>query len=117
MLEQCVKNIRYCISQNVLILDIFDDIYEICLVMFETDRDDVVWEIIERLEDPVENTGIVNLQRKLLSLKMKYYRRNAKTKELLLAAGRYYELMEVIEADSQSMVSNMLFEVIVYLRN
>ena len=108
-LEACVENIMHRISQDVLILDIFDDVYEFCLVMFEADRDDVVWEIVKHLEEPVENTGIVNLQRKLLSLKMKYYRKNGKTKELLPAAGRYYELMEVIEADSQSMVSNMLY--------
>lgn len=109
MLDECVKNIMHRISQDVLVLDIFDDVYEFCLVMIEIGRNDVLREIIKRLEEPIENTGIVNLQRKLLSLKMKYYRKNGKNKELLSTAGRYYELMEVIEADSQSMVSNMLY--------
>ena len=46
---------------RVLIMDVFDDLYEFCLLMLELDRNDIVVEIINKIEEPIKNTRIANI--------------------------------------------------------
>ena len=45
---------------------------------------------------------------KIISLKMKYYRKNEKNAEFLQAAGLYYELSELMEIETNQMISNVI---------
>ena len=53
------------------ILDLFDDLYSLCELTFEIEKYDLCGQIIEKLESAIENTDIINLERKLLALKIK----------------------------------------------
>lgn len=48
------------------------------------------------------------MQRKIISLKIKYYRQHKDNAGYLQAAGLYYELTEVMERESQQMIAAML---------
>ena len=110
MSDICIDDIHRRISEkNVLVIDIFDDLNDLCQLLLEIDRSDVLWDIIDRMEEPVERTGLAYMQRRLLSLKMRYYRKNGKEKEFLQDAGRFYELSEIIEKENQNMITNMLY--------
>lgn len=107
--DACIDDIRQRLSDKVLILDLFDDLYDFGGLMLDIGREDVLLELLDQLEETVEQTGIANLQRKLLSLKIRYYDKHHKEAEFLQASGRYYHLSEKIEMDNRSMVANMLY--------
>ena len=64
--------------------------------MLDIGREDVLLELLGQLEETVEQTGIVNLQRKLLSLKLKYYGKY-KVLEKCLANGQplSFEILDI----------------------
>ena len=79
-----------------------------CLVLLETDQDESFWRIIEVIEPQVVNFKIINLHLKVLSLKMKFYRKHNQNAEYLQAAGLYYELSERNEVVTRNMLSSMI---------
>lgn len=96
------------LPDNLTVLDFFSDYYRCCLVLLETDQDESFWRIIEVIEPQVVNFKIINLQLKVLSLKMKFYRKHNQNAEYLQAAGLYYELSERNEAVTRNMLSSMI---------
>ena len=104
-----IEEIRQRIQSDMPIMEIFDDLYHFCNVLLTIGRNDVLPEIISRLESAAKNTEIANIQRKLSSLKMKYYEKNGMEKEAAVEGIHFYELTERMEKDSQSMIANMLY--------
>lgn len=90
------------------IMDVFDDFYEMCQLLVELDKDNELWDIINILEDLAKKAKIINLQRKLIALKIKYYRMHQDNAGYLQAAGLYYELTEMMERENQYMITNMI---------
>ena len=107
--DHYIEEIRKRIKGNILIMDIFDDLYFFCLHMLRINRDDVLLEILEVLEPIVEKSGVANISRRTLSLKIQYFQKKKMQEEYVQALGHYYELTELMEADSQSMFSSMLY--------
>lgn len=105
----CIEDIRIRMRKDENYMDLFEDLYDFCELMLEIGRKDVFLEIEESLERVAEDSGIANLQRKVLSQKMRYLRENGRKDEYQSAAVRFFELMENIEQESQSMISNMLY--------
>ena len=108
-MNACIEDIRIRIRAGGNYMDLFDDLYDFCELMLEIDRKDVFLEIQESLERVVENSGIANLQRKVLTLKMRYLRENGMEEAYRSSAVRFFELMENIEKESQNMIPNMLY--------
>lgn len=77
-------------------------------MLLETDQDESFWRIIEVIEPQVVNFKIINLHLKVLSLKMKFYRKHNQNAEYLQAAGLYYELSERNEVVTRNMLSSMI---------
>lgn len=94
--DACIDDIRQRLSDKVLIFDLFDDLYDFGGLMLDIGREDVLLELLGQLEETVEQTGIVNLQRKLLSLKLKYYGKY-KVLEKCLANGQplSFEILDI----------------------
>ena len=107
--DHYIQEIREHIKRNIPIMDIFDDLYFFCVHMLQINRDDVLMEILAVLEPIVEKTGVANIRRRTLSLKIRYFQKKKMQEEYIQALGRYYELTELMEADSQSMFSSMLY--------
>lgn len=96
------------IPKNLSVLDFFSDLHYCCQVLLEADLDDEFWYIIDILEPLVRNFNITNLHMKIISLKMKCYRKRGKNAEFLQAAGLYYEMSELMEKETNSMVSGVI---------
>ena len=90
------------------ILDLFDDLYSLCELTFEMGKYDICAQITAKLEPVIENTDIVNLERKLLALKLQYYKSQNDMENYKNAAVRFYELIMIMEEESRNMIANMI---------
>ncbi len=106
--DKIINDVKRRLSGNVLIMDIFDDIYDFCNLMIEIDRLDVLQEIIERLDEPIKKTQINNLKRKFLTLKIKLYMKNGDKEACDGALISFFELSEKLEKDKQKMIASIL---------
>lgn len=106
--DWCIEEVHEGTSADMPVMDIFEDYYSFCQLLLDIEKDDVFWDIIRILEELCKNAGIVNLQRRIISLKLKYYRMHRENGEYLQAAGLYYELMERMERENRFMISKML---------
>lgn len=106
--DMYIEDVKNRLSGNVLIMDLFDDIYGFCLLMLEIDREDVLQKIIGQLDDPIKRTKINNLKRKFLVLKIRLYRKKGNKEEYDEAVGKYFDLSEQLEEDKQKMIANVL---------
>ena len=107
--DQCIEDIQSHIGKKMALMDIFDDLYNFCWLLVEIDRMDVLKAICKQLEPVVESTKIANLERKMLSLKMKYYNKLGQKEAYLQTAVQFYEKTEIAEQESKSMIANMLY--------
>ena len=67
--EECIEQIRGLVDMDMAVMDIFDDLYGLCRLLLEIDKEDVFWDIVAVLEKLTKNANIANLQRKIVSLK------------------------------------------------
>ncbi len=103
--DACIEKVGELASVDIPIMDVFDDYYAYAEVLLEMDKDDAFWEMLDILEPLVRQSQMINMQMRLLSLKIRYYRRKGKSAEYLQATGLYYELTELQEKESKSMLS------------
>lgn len=106
--EECIEKIHQNMNQDMAIMDIFDDFYDFGELLLDMDQETVFWDMIKKLEKMTKSARIINLQRKIISLKIKWYRKQQDRARYLQATGRYYELTEIMERENQYMITNML---------
>ena len=106
--DECIHKIHGMMDMDMAVMDLFEDIYGLCELLLEIDNENVFWDIIDILEKLTKNANIVNLQRRIISLKINYYRRHDDEESYLALAGIYYELTEAMERENHYMVANML---------
>lgn len=106
--DRYIEDVKKRLYGKVLIMDVFDDIYDFCLLMLDIDRDDVLFTIVEKLDEPIKGTRIANLKRKFLALKIKLYRKNGLEKECIEAMNQYFDLSVQLEKDKQKMIATIL---------
>ena len=106
--EACIEEIHRRMSSDFAIMDIFDDLYDVCMLLLELNKSEILWDILNVLEDLTKRANIVNLQRKIISLKIKYYRANGEGASFLQAAGLHYQLTEMVEQENQNMIKSMM---------
>lgn len=90
------------------ILDLFDDLYSLCELTFEIGKYDICARILEKLDSVIENTDIINLERQLLALKIRYYKLQNDVERYKSASVRFYELIMTMEEESKHMIANMI---------
>lgn len=106
--DECIKYVHANTDVDMAVMDIFDDFYEFCRLLLETGFDKEFWDVLGILEELVRHAKIMNLQKRIISLKIKYYRFHKDNAGYLQAAGLYYEFSEIMEQENQYMITNML---------
>lgn len=106
--EACIEEINDEIDENMVIMDVFDDFYELCRLLLDIEKDEILWHILGILEKLTKNSHIVNLQRKIIALKIRYYKMHKDNASYLQATGLFYELTEIMERENKFMISSML---------
>lgn len=108
MRDAMIEEIHSKISEDFAIMDIFDDLHELCSLLLELEYKDVFWDIIHILDSLTKRAKIINLERRIIALKIKFYRADHDNAGYLQAAGLYYELTERMERENQYMIMNMI---------
>lgn len=106
--NEIIRLIEENSTADIAIMDIFDDYYDYFLMLLETDNDDAFWHLIDTVEPLIKVSNTINLQQKIISLKVKYYRNHSKNAEYLQSTGLYYELSVLKEQENKSMMNIML---------
>lgn len=107
--DACIKDIDERIKKPMPLLDLFDDLEGVCLLLLDIKCYDTFLHIIGKLEEVVEQSDVMNIERRLLSLKIEYYRIIGDDKGYMATTGWFYELVRAMEKENQSMISNMLY--------
>ncbi len=95
-------------STNMPIMDVFDDFYDYLDMLLNAERYDDFFKAYTVLDELTKNTSVKNLERKLLTLKIRYYRRVGQIEEYKISSVLYFELSEFMERENRAMVSNMI---------
>ena len=109
--ENCdaiIEHIHKEVSPNVAIMDMFDDYYDYCRILLEREKTEEFWHIIDIMEPMVKTVDITNMYLRLLSLKIKFYRKHSQNADYLKAAGLYYELSERAELENRAMMNSII---------
>lgn len=106
--DEIISNIMKRLDSQLPILDLFDDLYSLCELALENGDYDICINIAMKLEPVIENTHMINLERQLLILKLRYYEIMHDDAKYAEATGRFYMLAMVVEEENKNMISNML---------
>lgn len=95
-------------SGKITILDLFDDIYEYLEMLINIEKYSEFFRIYEVMEDIIRKVDVKNLERKVLTLKIRYYKKVGKTEDYQMASVLYFELSEMLEKENRLTISQMI---------
>ena len=107
--DASIEDIDRRIKEPMPLLDLYDDLEDACMLLLEIKRFDIFLHIVEKMEKIVKQSDIMNIERRLLTLKIEYYRIIGDDEHYMEATGWFYELARVMDKENKSMVSNMLY--------
>ncbi|MBR2045619.1 MAG: tetratricopeptide repeat protein, partial [Agathobacter sp.] len=97
--EDIIAKIHNQISENLPVMDLFEDIHDYCKILLERDKKEEFWKIINIIEPKVKSLDIANMMLKTLSLKIEYYRKHDMQDECLQTAAQYYDYSKRAEEE------------------
>ena len=101
---ECINTIREHFSNDLPVMDIFDDVYDFMKLLLDMQEYDTLCFMLEQMEKPIETTGIKNLKKKILTLRMKYYKAVGLTTEYERCGVKYFELSLEMDRENENMV-------------
>lgn len=106
--DEAIKEASRLIEQDFPLMDIFEDIYHFCELLLAVEKYDELLQIMEKLESMTKQSSLHHLQKRILGLKIKYYKQIGENAGYLQAAGLYYEISEMMEKENSFMIGKML---------
>lgn len=106
--EKSIALIDKKISSSMPVMDMFNDYYDYCKMLIERDKQEEFWHVMSIMEPMVKSLGIVNLHRRLVGLKLIFYRNHNQTEEYYKEAGEFFELSELIAVENTTMMNHVL---------
>lgn len=91
------------ITEPVPLLDLFDDLERLCVLLLEIGQLDVLLHIVDQLQNVVASSEIMDVGRRLLALRIEYYRVIGDNEEYMKATGWFYELVRAMAEMSLSL--------------
>ena len=106
--DNAIAEVHEIIMREFPLLDVFGDLYQYCEMLLDAEQYEELWDTIKRLEKLASGTGVHYIQKRLLELKIRYYRIHSDNAGYLQAAGLYYELSMMLEKENSVMIGKML---------
>jgi diguanylate cyclase (GGDEF)-like protein len=109
--EKCkerIARIHAELNKDMAIMDMFDDFYDYLKMLLEKECKDEFWKLVDIMEPMVKSLDITNLALKILSMKLKFYRKYEMNDEYLQATAAYYEYAERAAEENHTMMNNVL---------
>ena len=105
---ELVRKVRETFREEVPIMDVFDDIYDYMGMLLDIHEYGQFFLTYERMEELTGKTMVRNLEKKLLGLKIRYFRDCDDKESYRDACTSYYETVELMERENEMMVSSMI---------
>lgn len=106
--DENITKMHERLDDCIAIMDLFDDIYDICQLLLEIGKEEELWNILSILEELTKQAKLINFQRKIIAIKIKYYRKHRDNACYLQATGLYYELTDLMEQENKYMIASMV---------
>lgn len=106
--DEGIARLHGLVNDRLPILDIFEDLYEYCEMLLAIGDEEELWSLLELLENMARRTKVVNMQKRILVLKLRYYKARGDREGFLQASGLFFELSELLERENDQMVTNIL---------
>lgn len=104
--DEMIREIGQIDIAKVAVLDIFDDIYLYGKMLLEIEKYDELWQFISEVDKLVDVSRSLFLKRKMIALKIGYYKRTEDSKAYLQAASLYYEMSVLMEKEQAQIMSD-----------
>lgn len=101
LLSSCVEEFDQALGNMEALLDSVDDIMEYAAFLQKIGRIKEFWNLVASLEHTVRTTNSPYLYRRIVELKINFYKEHGENKEYLMAAGLYYELSMKMEKERE----------------
>lgn len=106
--DECIQEIWENLTPHLNIIDIFDDIYNYCQMLLDIDKFQELWAVLDMVDSIIRPANLVYLQRRMLNIKLEYYKKTGDNSGFLQAAGLYYELSRMKEREEAYVTGSML---------
>ena len=100
--------IRENFNEEIPVLDVFDDFYDYLKMLLEVDAQKDFLDTMELMERSTHQSGIRNLEKKLLILRLKHYKAIEDEVSYEKAAVRYFELDQLMDQENAMMIANTI---------
>ena len=110
-LEKCqnaLKKVSDLFSEDLPIMDVYDDLYDYLMILLETDDYDLFSKMITPITELTRKTTIRNLEQKQVRLLLRYYKMRGDDNHYAQAAVRSVALDEMMEQENKMMVKSMI---------
>ena len=107
-LSKEILHIADYLKQDVPIMDVYDDLYEYMCMLLESKRYDDFKSCYFAIEELTKQTNIRNLEKRLLTILIRYYKSMEDEEHYQKATVAYYELSEEMEKENSVMVASMI---------
>ena len=107
-LSKEITHIADYLKQDVPIMDVYDDLYEYMCMLLESKRYDDFKSCYFAIEELTKQTNIRNLEKRLLTILICYYKSMEDEERYQKATVVYYELSEEMEKENSVMVASMI---------
>ncbi|MGN0482725.1 MAG: diguanylate cyclase domain-containing protein [Lachnospiraceae bacterium] len=106
--DACIQKVRGLVTENMTILETFDDLYSYCEMLLSIEKYEELWEILPVLNRMTAKAHLIHLEKKVLSMKLQYYKKVGDHAGYLQGAGLYYELCQMFEKENNDMVCSAM---------
>lgn len=106
--KNCIKLIRENFNEEVPVLDVFDDFYDYLKMLLETESYSDFQAIMELMEQSTHRSGIRNLEKKLLILKLRRDKALGDEESYRESAVRFFEIDQLMDQENVMMIANTI---------
>ncbi|MEG0805876.1 MAG: tetratricopeptide repeat-containing diguanylate cyclase [Lachnospiraceae bacterium] len=95
-------------ASKVALLDGFDDLYYYAKMLLNIEKYDALWNFINEIGRLVDKSKSIYIQRRMVSLKLQYYKKIKDTNNYQKESVFYFELSELLEREQAEILKNSL---------
>lgn len=106
--DKYITKINGLLTRELQIMDVFDEFYEYLEMLLTVEKYDDFFKVYDILDVVTKKTQVKNLEKKLLTLKIRYYRNTGQFDEYKKSTVLFYELSEYMERENRIMVTNLI---------
>lgn len=106
--DELIEKLLTLVDAIPSLLDMYEEAFSLCELLKETKRYIDLWRVLVRMEKLSNQAGIMNMQLRVLRLKMYYYKCLHNESAYLHACAEYYQMSEQQEAEYKTVAKRSI---------